>query len=165
MHFTHGHERKSKRLRLDLLAPMTEADTLRSGACPICGAGPFRLPLGHVSNAHGIPGRAARLEFGCTLTETLCAAEHHQRVVERNLALRARPTARRQGTYRCAACGATFEARTYRDDQGIARYCCKGCKRRGAQRVSAPLGAESGHGTVPLFPMTPGTDTSRREQR
>lgn len=108
---------------------MTPRQLLQAGLCPVCGRGPFQLPLRHVTLAHGLEARAARVEFGCILTESLCAPEYHRQASERNLARGTRPTApRRLGTYRCASCGTTFEARRYRDELGIPRYCSIRCK-------------------------------------
>lgn len=56
--------------------PMTARDLVLAGLCPVCGAGPYRVPLQHVSRKHGLDHRRARDAFGLTRSEPACAPEH-----------------------------------------------------------------------------------------
>lgn len=47
------------------------ADTLRRLMCPVCGEGPWKLPLTHVAKRHGIDRFSMRDACGLTTTESL----------------------------------------------------------------------------------------------
>jgi hypothetical protein len=60
-------------------------EMILAGRCPICRAGPFRVPLSHVTRRHGLGRDAARRLFGLAREERACDPEHSER--HRQLAL------------------------------------------------------------------------------
>jgi hypothetical protein len=108
---------------------MTDRDTLRAGFCPLCGAGPFRVPLQHVVRSHGIGGRVARERFDCAYTETLCDPDH--RALRRQQADQRPLPPVTFGELVCAACGEPFVGRVWSGGgRGRSRYCSRRCRRR-----------------------------------
>jgi len=60
-------------------------EAIRAGLCPLCGGGPYVVPLHHVAMRHGIGRRAARKLFGLGSTEPACDPDHSE--LHRALAL------------------------------------------------------------------------------
>ena len=53
-------------------------EDIKTGLCPFCGLGPYRVPLGHVFSMHGILSRVARDMLLLTYTESLTCQETNQ---------------------------------------------------------------------------------------
>ena len=61
-------------------APFLEARVaIKDGLCPICGRGPYRVPLSHIARVHKIDRREARRLFGIAGTESACDPAHSAR--------------------------------------------------------------------------------------
>ena len=57
--------------------PAVEARmAIAAGHCPICGKGPYRVVLSHVTRRHGIGRRQARQRFGLAHDEKACDPAH-----------------------------------------------------------------------------------------
>lgn len=76
---------------------MTDRETLLSGRCPICHAGPYRVPLQHVARVHGVDRRSARDRFDLTWSERACAPEHSEQCRQRWYRIHDGATPRRTG--------------------------------------------------------------------
>ena len=50
-------------------------DLITARICPICGEGPFKVPLNHSSRKHGVDNFTMREACGLTLTESVTAPE------------------------------------------------------------------------------------------
>jgi hypothetical protein len=67
------------------------------GVCPVCLAGPFRVPLQHVSRVHRMPRRQARDAFDLTWSERACDQTHSDACRARWFANHDAATPRRRG--------------------------------------------------------------------
>lgn len=61
----------------------TDAELLKAGICPICGAGPYTSPAGHVAKAHGINRFDLREMVGLYRREPVCDPTHSAACAER----------------------------------------------------------------------------------
>lgn len=58
------------------------ADLLRRQVCPVCGEGPWKSPLNHISRKHGIARAEAREACGLTTVESVIAPDLHSHLSE-----------------------------------------------------------------------------------
>ena len=52
---------------------------LNNGMCPLCFAGPFRVPLSHIARVHGLNRHQARKLLGLGRQEPVCDPAHSAR--------------------------------------------------------------------------------------
>lgn len=63
-------------------APERAREVLIQGTCPVCGHGPWKSPLNHVSRKHGIDRRTMRDVCDLTMREKVTDPELSQRLAE-----------------------------------------------------------------------------------
>lgn len=76
---------------------MSDRDLVLAGLCPLCGAGPYRVPLQHVARKHGLDRRSARDRFDLSWSERACAPEHSELCRQRWYRVHDGATPRRRG--------------------------------------------------------------------